>query len=32
MRKFVEEVIRPDAQLCEENGKRASKAVLEAMA
>ncbi|WVO12763.1 hypothetical protein L204_100371 [Cryptococcus depauperatus] len=32
VRKFVEEIIRPDAQLCEENGKRASKEVLDAMA
>jgi hypothetical protein len=32
MRKFVDEVLYPDAQLCEENGKRASKAVLDAMA
>lgn len=32
MRKFVDEVLYPDAQLCEENGKRASKTVLEAMA
>lgn len=32
MRKFVDEVLYPDAQLCEENGKKASKAVLEAMA
>lgn len=32
MRKFVDEVLYPDAQLCEENGKRASKSVLDAMA
>ncbi|WWC85396.1 uncharacterized protein L201_000259 [Kwoniella dendrophila CBS 6074] len=32
MRKFVDEVIYPDAQACEESGKRASKEVLEAMA
>ena len=32
MRKFIDEVVYPDAQLCEENGKRASKQVLEAMA
>ncbi|ORY33723.1 acyl-CoA dehydrogenase/oxidase [Naematelia encephala] len=32
MRKFVDEVIYPDAQICEENGKRASKEVLQAMA
>ncbi len=32
MRKFVDEIIYPDAQLCEENGKKASKEVMEAMA
>jgi len=32
MRKFTDEVLTPDAQLCEENGKRASKSVLDAMA
>lgn len=32
MRKFTDEVLYPDAQLCEENGKRASKTVLDAMA
>lgn len=32
MRKFVDEVLYPDAQLCEDNGKRASKEVLKAMA
>jgi hypothetical protein len=32
IRKFVDEVITPDAQSCEESGKRASKEVLEAMA
>ncbi|ORX39785.1 acyl-CoA dehydrogenase/oxidase [Kockovaella imperatae] len=32
VRKFVDEVLYPDAQLCEENGKRASKEVLKAMA
>lgn len=32
VRKFVDEVLTPDAQLCEENGKRASKEVLDAMA
>ena len=32
MRKFVDEVLYPDAQACEENGKRASKEVLAAMA
>ncbi|GFZ46231.1 hypothetical protein JCM24511_04478 [Saitozyma sp. JCM 24511] len=32
MRKFVDEVITPDAHACEESGKRASKEVLEAMA
>ena len=32
MRKFIDEVIYPDAQLCEENGKRASKEVFQAMA
>ncbi|KAG8817005.1 hypothetical protein FRC18_000732, partial [Serendipita sp. 400] len=31
-RKFVDEIIYPDAQLCEENGKRASQSVLDAMA
>lgn len=32
MRTFVDEVIYPDAQACEESGKRASKEVLSAMA
>jgi hypothetical protein len=32
MRKFVDEIITPDAQACEESGKRAGKEVLEAMA
>jgi hypothetical protein len=32
MRKFTDEVLTPDAQACEESGKRASKQVLEAMA
>ncbi|KAK4686349.1 acyl-CoA dehydrogenase, partial [Tremellales sp. Uapishka_1] len=32
MRKFVDEVVYPDAQACEESGKRASKEVLDAMA
>lgn len=32
MRKFIDEVIYPDAQACEESGKRASKEVLQAMA
>jgi hypothetical protein len=31
-RKFVDEVIYPDAQLCEENGKRFSQSVADAMA
>ena len=31
-RKFVDEVIYPDAQAREEDGKRASKEVLDAMA
>lgn len=32
MRKFTDEVIYPDAQACEENGKRISQSVLDAMA
>jgi len=32
IRKFVDEIIYPDAQAREEDGKRASKEVLEAMA
>ncbi|KIM24952.1 hypothetical protein M408DRAFT_331433 [Serendipita vermifera MAFF 305830] len=32
MRKFVDEIIYPDAQACEENGKRISQSVLDAMA
>jgi hypothetical protein len=32
MRKFVDEVVYPDAQACEESGKRASKEVMGAMA
>ncbi|BEJ13831.1 hypothetical protein CspHIS471_0310050 [Cutaneotrichosporon sp. HIS471] len=32
MRKFITEVVAPDAQMCEENGKRPSKHVLDAMA
>lgn len=32
MRTFIDEVITPDAQACEESGKRASKEVLSAMA
>ncbi|WVQ78186.1 hypothetical protein IAT38_000269 [Cryptococcus sp. DSM 104549] len=32
MRVLVDEVIRPDAEACEESGKRASKEVLDAMA
>jgi hypothetical protein len=32
MRKFITEVVAPDGQMCEENGKRPSKHVLAAMA
>lgn len=32
MRKFITEVVAPDAQACEENGKRPSKSVLDQMA
>lgn len=32
MRMFIDTVIYPDAQACEDSGKRASKDVLEAMA
>jgi hypothetical protein len=32
MRKFVDEIIYPDAQACEENGKRISQEVVDAMA
>jgi Cytochrome b5-like Heme/Steroid binding domain len=32
MRKFFVEVISPDAQMCEENGKRVSQSVLDKMA
>lgn len=32
MRTFITEVVAPDAQACEENGKRPSKSVLDAMA
>jgi hypothetical protein len=32
MRKFITEVVAPDAQACEENGKRPTKSVNEAMA
>ncbi|CCA70296.1 related to acyl-coa dehydrogenase, long-chain specific precursor [Serendipita indica DSM 11827] len=31
-RKFVDEIIYPDAQMCEENGKRFSQSVVDAMA